>query len=490
MTQKPPSSLATGEDLNPDEADDNLLVDVDASEDVTVEASEEVTQEAASVGLSAVPDETPVPAAAAAQEAPAAPTPRQTVPTLLGIPLPSIPLPGVMTAPAKAAPSDDDDDETADGIEIAKEEESDEEVTRLARPVNDEVTRPSITDEDEEETKVEATDPLIKVDNGGDDVTTALAEQASVEREKALRRSSPSLPASAMPPGETSDVEFADPDDADDDGHDSPTASYSDAAPETSPLAAAITRRPPPGAPFGRLPGPSSSFGLSLSPSPVGQVPAPSSSPFASRLPASTGARTTTGSGPVVQIPAPSAAAPVAPQMSPLRRLVFTKYSIPVGGLAIMTLTTLIIGLMIGGALFSHGGPPPVVVATPAPAPVTGPVVQPVAVQPPKLESPAPHPPRSWRNRPRPSPSRWSSGRWRRGRKRIRWRTTCRLPRRASPRVPPRRPHPRAQAGHQEADQGLGRSLRELTPRRFAASADPLGATPALSLSAERTRAR
>ena len=151
--------------------------------------------------------------------------------------------------PRSRTPSDDDDDETADGIEIAKEEESDEEVTRLARPVNEEVTRPSITDEDEEETKVEATDPLIKVDNGGDDVTTALAEQASVEREKALRRSSPSLPASAMPPGETSDVEFADPDDGDDDGHDSPTASYSDAAPETSPLAAAITRRPPPGAP-------------------------------------------------------------------------------------------------------------------------------------------------------------------------------------------------------------------------------------------------
>jgi hypothetical protein len=394
MTTKPPSSLVSGEDQTPDEEDENLLVD--ASDDVTVEASEDVTTEAASAGLSAVPDETPTPAEAHAhaQDAPPPPAPRQTVPTLLGIPLPSIPLPGVNGKAASTTSAETSDPQ----IEIASETDSDEEITRLARPDADEITRPSITDDDEEETKVEATDPLIKVDNGLDDVTTALAEQASVEREKALRRSSPSFPPSAMPPEETSDVEFADPDDAnldaERDASDSPTASYSDSGPETSPLAAAINRRPPPGAPFGRLPGPGSgSFGLSLSPAPVGQVPAPSSSPFASRLPTSTGARVTPSS-PAVQIPAPSAAAPMAPRMSPLLGALFTKYSIPLVGLVAIWLATLIGGLMIGGALFSHSAPQQMAAAAPAPAPapapVTAPVVQPVTVQPPKLDPPSP----------------------------------------------------------------------------------------------------
>ncbi len=386
MTTKPPSSLAAGDAPDQEEGDENLLVD--ASDDVTVEASEEVTTEAASAGLSAVPAETPPPLAAAASDGPQT---RQAAPTLLGIPLSSIPLPGVT---AIAPPH---------SIEIASDDNSDEEVTRLARPINEEVTRPSITDDDEEETKVEATDPLMQLD-GGTDVATALSEQASVEREKALRRSSPSFPASAMPSEGNSDVEFADPDDEDDavmgaeaiedESPEDATANYAEAAPETSPLAAAITRRPPPGAPFGgRLPAPTSSFGLSLSPAPASQVPAPSSSPFGGRIAPPTavtpfGARATTSSSPAVQIPAPSAGAVIAARPS----LLYKKYSIPVFGLAGAWVLTLILGGIIGSAMSGPGAAPTVVVAPPPAPSTTAPLVQPVAPAPVAVTPPPPAP--------------------------------------------------------------------------------------------------
>src|SRR6185369_15822589 len=73
--------------------------------------------------------------------------------------------------------------------------------------------RPSITDDDEEETKVEPAEAAMKAAASIDDVTTALSAQASLEREKALRRSAPSLSPS-------DDLEFADPE-ADDDQDDS-----------------------------------------------------------------------------------------------------------------------------------------------------------------------------------------------------------------------------------------------------------------------------
>ena len=79
--------------------------------------------------------------------------------------------------------------------------DDDEEETKDARP--------SITDDDEEETKVEPAEAAMKAAASIDDVSTALSAQASVEREKALRRSVPALSPS-------DDLEFADPE-ADDD---------------------------------------------------------------------------------------------------------------------------------------------------------------------------------------------------------------------------------------------------------------------------------
>ena len=57
----------------------------------------------------------------------------------------------------------------------------------------DSFDRPSITDDDEEETKVEPAETAMKAAESTDDVTTALSAQASVEREKALRRSAPAV---------------------------------------------------------------------------------------------------------------------------------------------------------------------------------------------------------------------------------------------------------------------------------------------------------
>src|SRR6185369_9516801 len=74
--------------------------------------------------------------------------------------------------------------------------------------------RPSVTDDDEEETKVEPAEAAMKAAASIDDVTTALSAQASLEREKALRRSAPSLSPS-------DDLEFADPEADDDDDDDS-----------------------------------------------------------------------------------------------------------------------------------------------------------------------------------------------------------------------------------------------------------------------------
>src|SRR6476620_2734766 len=88
MTTKPPSGLAasgTANDLDPEQItkeqnEDGQDINVDPSEDVTVEATEDVTSEAAS--------HTPPPRV----------SPGQRAPTLLGVPIQSLPLPGVTSA--------------------------------------------------------------------------------------------------------------------------------------------------------------------------------------------------------------------------------------------------------------------------------------------------------------------------------------------------------------------------------------------------------
>ena len=136
----------------------------------------------------------------------------QRAPTLLGVPIQSLPLPGVTSASLQG--------------ETARQIDYDDEITVLGQPAPadplaaldalvDSFDRPSITDDDEEETKVEPAETAMKAAESTDDVTTALSAQASLEREKALRRSAP-----AASPGQFGDdLEFADPE-ADDEVED------------------------------------------------------------------------------------------------------------------------------------------------------------------------------------------------------------------------------------------------------------------------------
>src|SRR5580693_10137435 len=311
MMSKPPFGLsASGQTSGSDSDLEDLSdeIDVDSSQDVTVEASEESTLEVSS-GESAeestleVSDEfgventeTPPPLSAllpagmpggiGSSLMSSTPPPRR-LQTILGLPLPSLPLPGVTASRPAPGPelADDDDDE----------------VTVMARP--------SVTDDEEEQTKVEPAATALHAaasrDGDDDEVTTALSAQASVEREKALRKSvPPSLDLPLPSPsyrtqsaGDDGD-EFEDPEDDDDVelAHDTPaaisvddeaiaTSSYStDEEEPSSELEAVLAPRRPTGSPplgsaigsFGRggdgfgaarLPTPSPGYGFSL-PSP------------------------------------------------------------------------------------------------------------------------------------------------------------------------------------------------------------------------------
>jgi hypothetical protein len=139
MTMKPPSGLATESDsedssVDPEDLSDEVMVD--ASDDVTVEASEDVTTE--SVTQTHAAELTPPPLSSLASSAlGGSSTPMPA--SVLGVLSPSLPLPGVTAAPAPRE----------------HERAIDEDVTTLARGLNEDVTRPAITDDDEEETKVE-----------------------------------------------------------------------------------------------------------------------------------------------------------------------------------------------------------------------------------------------------------------------------------------------------------------------------------------------
>ena len=92
MTTKPPSGLAASGsaedaelDITKDHNEDGSSLSVDPSQDVTVEASEDVTMEA--VGHTPPPSLRPGTAGVSAG---------QRAPTLLGVPIHSLPLPGVI----------------------------------------------------------------------------------------------------------------------------------------------------------------------------------------------------------------------------------------------------------------------------------------------------------------------------------------------------------------------------------------------------------
>src|SRR5579863_3033734 len=323
MTSKPPYEMAASGQSDSADTDLEDLSDqitVDPSQDVTVEASEEATLEVADE----VSDESAYPLTPPPMSS-ATPPPSRRAPTLMGLPLPSLPLPGM----SAAAPHNTDDD-----------------ITVMARP--------SVTDDEEEATKVEPAETALHAAASKDDdeVTTALSAQASVERERALRKSLPPSLDLPLPHAYGGDSEFEDPEDSDGIGlaSDTPGISVDDDVISTggfsgsedepsSELEAVLAPRRPTaplsslggslgslGSPFGgspalaradgfgavRLPTPSPGFGGLSLPSP-GQAPAPSSSPFSARLaPVGSpyGARaTTTGPMPALQIPAPSGVA-------------------------------------------------------------------------------------------------------------------------------------------------------------------------------------
>src|SRR5579871_5453597 len=162
MTSKPPFGMAASghSDADPDVEDLSDQIDVDPSQDVTVEASEEATLEVAESEDEHANTLTPPPVGM--QELP---QPGRRAPTLMGLALPSLPLPGVTAAAPPHVADDNDDDE----------------VTVMARP--------SVTDDEEEPTKIEPAETALHAAASKDDdeVTTALSAQASVERERALR---------------------------------------------------------------------------------------------------------------------------------------------------------------------------------------------------------------------------------------------------------------------------------------------------------------
>jgi hypothetical protein len=409
MTKKPLSGLAASghaddpdpEQITKEHNEDGQDIDVDPSEDVTVEATEDVTTEAAS--------RTPIPSLHP-DAADGTPGPRP--PTLLGVPIQSLPLPGVTSASLHG--------ETTRTIDY------DDEITVLAQAAPpttaaaasslddlDDALGPSIVDDDEEETKVEPAESAMKAAESIDDVTTALSAQASLERDKALRRS-------VSAPAASNDLEFADPeaedenaeeeeeslddelsdedevisaggagaveDDDDDDVHDgAPTATFMKPADSTGLSGLLNPRRPPTGNPFGR-----DGFGTRL-PTPysvaasaaASTAPAPSTSPFASRLgPAPSGspygARATGAAIPAIQVPPPSGAATTASEPSFLTQRV----PVPAYGLIALVAGTFIAGFGLR-AMTSKSAPPAptTIVAKPttAPAAPAAPVVEPVA---------------------------------------------------------------------------------------------------------------
>ena len=373
-----------------EEIEDDIVVD--PSDDVTVEATEDVTSQA--VAGTPPPSLRRTPAPIVGDDG--TPAPRLSNPTLLGLPIHSLALPGVTEASASHSNFLDEH----------------EEVTAMAPSIVDDLLArgPSITDDDEEETKVEPAETAIKAAASVEDVSTALSEQASVQREKALRRSSPP----SMAPS-SADLEFEDPNAADDDEDDGEVLSASaadeieddeddaDAAADddgdesgaediaTGTFAKPVDstgfsgllnarRSPPMGSPFGRdgfgsarLPTPSPGYAVAAA-----TAPAPSTSPFSARLlpvPAGSpyGARATTSAMPAIQIPAPSAAPATTAGTGLFSRVQVPAYVLAASAIAFF-------GLGFGTkAMVTRGRPPQTVVVTKT---VTVPATTPPSVEP------------------------------------------------------------------------------------------------------------
>jgi hypothetical protein len=261
-------------------------------------------------------------------------------------------------------------------------------------------------------------------------VTTALSAQASLEREKALRRTAPApsddlefadpdadereeqeeqeeslddelsdedevisaggvieedddLAAADADADDDADDDDADTDGGEDDAHDgAPTATFMK-SPDATGLSGLLNpRRPPTGGRDGfgsRLPTPYAGSGTG--------VPAPSTSPFASRLgPAPTGSppygtrQTTNTPMAAIQVPPPSGAATTAAGPT------FFSKQVPMPGVALLCFGFLALGFGLRGAFTGKGAPTPptTIVAKPTAtlAAPGAPVVEPVGARP------------------------------------------------------------------------------------------------------------
>ncbi len=411
MTTKPPFGMSASGHTGRSDSED--LESRDANADATTAEADERVAETLEPEVGDEARETPPPllaspsadrddpespaahSALASRPGPATARPRRS-PTLLGFGATSLPLPGVR-ASGTAEPGDD-------------------EVTVLARP--------SITDDDEEATKVEPPESVLQaavardgIDDGDEDddgeLAAALSTQATVERDKALRKSGlPSLDLPLSSPSRAADAihDFEDlDDDVEEMASDTPAeiplddeviSSYS-ADPEEplSELEAVLAPRRPAGAPFESSLGRGDGAGARLptpSPGTLGfAVPGPSSSPFFARTaPAGSpyGSRITSSAPmPAIQIPAPSGAAATPGTGSG----VFTRVGIPIGGLVSLVVAVFIGGVVLGAKFWR--APAPVVASTTpaapaspasaAPAPIEA---RPPTVVPTRVAAPAP----------------------------------------------------------------------------------------------------
>jgi hypothetical protein len=403
MTTKPPSGLAAPGATADETIDDSL-------DEILLEANERSLENP--VRTPSVPRlQLPLSASAAPLDGPATP-----------LPLPGIAPPpedglggggGVMMseAVANALPDgieDPDADAATASDPVAPEGPEgpplDEDMAPTPAPAlasSDEVTqiaRPSVLDSHgEESTKVEALETTAQLAAATKADAVALTDQASAEREKALRRLTPPPPAT---PAHAADSEFEDPDDEALAGmplaHDTPSdISIEDDAEESTangrvPMAAASRpeplpfggRLPPPpglpmGQPFGhvRLPTPSPGFVPPVLPTPNQTFsPVAASSPFGN-------ARSSMAA---IAIPAPSG----IPTAGTGRSIIYRKVPVPIGGLAAFVIVMFVGGLLVG---FTIRGSDTQVVVAPAPAAAPHPVA--VVPPPPPPATAAPTPP-------------------------------------------------------------------------------------------------
>jgi hypothetical protein len=359
MTTKTPSGLAaTGTTTSDEETIDDSL------DDILMHANERSGD-----GLPARP-------------VPQLQLPRPSSATLLGVPLSSLPIPSSSLSRAELDPM-------SRSAFVARDE-----VTQIARSA----LLDDLPDE-EEDTKVRPLEAARQAAASMDDlaVDVGLTDQASAERDRALRKSSP--PGGRL----AADPAFADPDTdgasqalgatprgiaiQDDDNDEStangrgPLSGAGLQSPPVNPRLASPTLYGRP-EPFGsRLPTPSSaapsaSFGSVPSSGPA-YAPAPPSPGYAPPVVSSAfgGQRSSVRS---IPIPAPSG----APATSVARSPFFSKVQLPVGGLVAFLIAAFSGGLIAGAMLWrGTAAEPPIVMAVPV-APPPMPVVQPVLTPP------------------------------------------------------------------------------------------------------------